>query len=312
MRSLTPFLRVCLIAVLAMVLTVSYGQKRKDKFKISVNGMEVREQAHCFNLSGELSNRKVIPLDIREPGLFTARVEWEGGAPKLALILNGPGQTSYYARTDGASPLYLQFEFTREQWRAEGRWQLSVVNFQRETTATGTALLYYPVAKEAPDDEGAVQTDEPSILYADFMKLDRSAWGKGQNQFLPDGSFRIDFPNGFYILRKPDKSLSFYNAEERILYKVIQWVLHMDVQTADAPPSVDSFTGTTAGNAWLEDFYAWIDGVNNSLLKEIRILLDQDQAMINNYLTLEKNKTVFELLTFRLEMLDELRELCKK
>ncbi len=62
---------------------------------------------------GDATSWRLLP---GAAGAITAEATWSGGA-SLALILNGPGQTGYFAREDGTSPLVLRFRLTPELLR---------------------------------------------------------------------------------------------------------------------------------------------------------------------------------------------------
>ncbi|MBI2645918.1 MAG: hypothetical protein HYW85_02645, partial [Deltaproteobacteria bacterium] len=82
--------------------------------------------AHNFNVTA--GNRQVVNLHIPSPGLIKMKASWQGDA-SLALILNGPGQTGYYMRKDGRSPLWFNFKVTQALLNQGSEWQVTVANF---------------------------------------------------------------------------------------------------------------------------------------------------------------------------------------
>lgn len=93
--------------------------------------------------------RTIVRFDVFTPGTITARVNWQGTAQRLALILNGPRRTdlpnpvAFYARNDGASPLAIQYTVTAEDIRRGISWRVSVVNFETGS-AQGQLTVSFP------------------------------------------------------------------------------------------------------------------------------------------------------------------------
>lgn len=102
-----------------------------------------------FQLSSVFGDRDVFEITLGGPGTVKATVRWRGSADRLALILNGPGQTGYYARQDGTSPLSISFDVTRELFQRGATWTISVVNFDRRGSAVGRVVVDYPPATPA-------------------------------------------------------------------------------------------------------------------------------------------------------------------
>ena len=204
MNGLIPRFRFIMTIASMIVMVTTHGQVRRPQITIAINGREVIEQSLGFSLEGERGTRRVIPLKPDIEGTFTVKVEWEGSAKSLALLLNGPGQTGFYARKDGSSPLFLQYKFTRQQVASGGPWQVSIVNFEAGTSAIGSVSLYWPAVTAPPR---ATPGDTLLMEYKEFLALDRSKWGKSQKQYLPDGTYRIDYPTGFYIIKFPNKGI---------------------------------------------------------------------------------------------------------
>ena len=96
-----------------------------------------------FNLKGK-ANRAIVNFELTEPGQIKVQANWKGTARRLALILNGPGQTQAYGRQDGASPLSLSYQVTEKTLAKGEGWRVSVVNFRSTGNATGTIRITYP------------------------------------------------------------------------------------------------------------------------------------------------------------------------
>lgn len=286
------------------LLPLAYGQSSKPKVSIKINDQEVKEQAFGFLVNGQ-SNKRVLAFKPEVEGMFTAKIEWEGSAQKLSLTLNGPGQVEYYVRRNGSSPLYLQFKFTKEQVTTGGDWKLSIVNFETDKTASGGISLYWPLKSQlsAPPSKDTI-----GMLYGTFLALDRSTWGKGSKRFLPDGTYQITYPTGYYIKKTPKGKLIFYHAGERKIYDVYKISPVIAVPKADPPAS----TLAGASSEWAIQMNKWIDDINNNTLwNEIKMLLDNNQEMITKFTEQEKEKTKtrYQRLVFRIKSIDELRDI---
>jgi hypothetical protein len=77
------------------------------------------------------------------PGEIRVQAAWTGTASNLALILNGPGQVSAYARQDGSSPLELRYTVTSADVAKGETWTIGIWNFGGGT-ADGDISLTSP------------------------------------------------------------------------------------------------------------------------------------------------------------------------
>ena len=98
-----------------------------------------------FNLSGQ--SRETVDIEVSSPGKLEVKAQWTGSAAKLALILNGPDRTQFYARQDGQSPLTLSFQFNQSHLAKGKDWKVSVALFG-EGTARGKIEIHLPRAAE--------------------------------------------------------------------------------------------------------------------------------------------------------------------
>jgi len=101
-----------------------------------------------FQLSSDFGDRKTYSFAVTAPGKIVLRANWSGSMP-LALILNGPGQTGYYVRKDGKSPLRAVYTVTRRDLEKRGHWRVSIANFSRVGGAAGKLSVSYPAASTA-------------------------------------------------------------------------------------------------------------------------------------------------------------------
>lgn len=101
--------------------------------------------SRSFNLSGQ--GRETVEIEVPSPGKLEVKAQWTGSAAKLALILNGPDRTQFYARQDGQSPLTLSFDFNQSHLAKGKDWKVSVALFG-EGTARGKVEIHLPRAAQ--------------------------------------------------------------------------------------------------------------------------------------------------------------------
>jgi peroxiredoxin len=80
-------------------------------------------------LTSQFSGRKWV-FKVEHAGKIRGTLKWTSPNHQLALILNGPGQVGYFARKDGASPLTVEFDVTREHILKGKDWSINVVSFE--------------------------------------------------------------------------------------------------------------------------------------------------------------------------------------
>lgn len=128
-----------------MIVPASDRVARRADVRVAAEAPET--ETRPFSLTAEYGNRLVIDLRPAAAGKIKVEATWsQGGA--LALILNGPGQTGYYARQDGASPLRLEFDLTPELLAKGEGWRVSLANFSR-AAASGSIRALYPAGSGA-------------------------------------------------------------------------------------------------------------------------------------------------------------------
>lgn len=101
--------------------------------------------SRSFNLSGQ--GGETVEIEVSSPGKLEVKAQWTGSAAKLALILNGPDRTQFYARQDGQSPLTLSFDFNQSHLAKGKDWKVSVALFG-EGTARGKVEIHLPRAAQ--------------------------------------------------------------------------------------------------------------------------------------------------------------------
>ena len=103
-----------------------------------------------FSLASDFGARERLTFKVTVTGTITLEATWtsEVGTVNLALILNGPGQISYYAREDGPSPLQTEYTLytpTAQDVAKGESWTASIVNFSERGPVSGTLKVIYPV-----------------------------------------------------------------------------------------------------------------------------------------------------------------------
>ncbi|MGD9049253.1 MAG: hypothetical protein PVF77_14440, partial [Anaerolineae bacterium] len=96
--------------------------------------------SHPFRI---IPNRRIYHLRLTQPGQIRVRAEWTGAQSDLALIINGPGKTGYYARQDGTSPLEVAYNVSGADLAAGDHWRVSIASFG-SARADGTVRITYP------------------------------------------------------------------------------------------------------------------------------------------------------------------------
>ncbi|MDQ5824638.1 MAG: hypothetical protein M3441_10580 [Chloroflexota bacterium] len=90
------------------------------------------------------SGSAVNVVVLRGPGPVAAQMNWTGTPANLALIINGPGQTGFYARQDGPSVLSVNYVVTPADFAAGANWLIRAVSFSAGTDVTGNIQMAYP------------------------------------------------------------------------------------------------------------------------------------------------------------------------
>jgi hypothetical protein len=231
-------------------------------------------------------NRSVFTVALDAPGMLRARATWPGNG-RLALILNGPSQTGYYAREDGSSPLSLSFEVTDELLERGKEWRLSIVQFGSGRPTEGTVAVTLPRAPATRSEPAPPAEDMPT---ADDI-AERSTWRDviGPNRFdslreiapgtvlmnqpklLEDGSMRFRLPNGLIGQLSRSDTLTITDPEQPDSTQTIM-LRSTNVQFIDPPDPPDELLSATGDlNAWWGMMQLWMGGMN----ERMRLSLEQ-------------------------------------
>jgi len=97
-----------------------------------------------FSLSASFGNRQVVQFRLKRPGRVILNATWQNGNIPLAIMLNGPGQTSAYARRDGKSRLRVEFVVTSAMLAKGNTWTATIANFSRKGPVNGVFRIGYP------------------------------------------------------------------------------------------------------------------------------------------------------------------------
>ena len=119
--------------------------------------------AHDITL---LDNRLIYHIRLTQRGQIRVSAKWTGTQSSLALIINGPGKTGYYARRDGSSLLEVAYNLTAADFAAGSDWRVTVASFGAGR-AEGTLQITYPSgAKVTPfKDNFVVQPNYGSVIH---------------------------------------------------------------------------------------------------------------------------------------------------
>lgn len=207
-------------------------------------------------------DRQVFTVTLDAAGALRARATWSG-ADRLALILNGPGQTGYYAREDGSSPLSLTFTVTDELLERGAEWTLSVVNFgSGGPPAEGTLAVTLP----RPEAPAAPATEEQPEAQPQFPE--RAAPGVVRTlqrpELLQDGSMRFALPNGAIAQLSPSDTLTVVDPEAPDTIQTFP-MMDTNVQPIDPPVPPDELTADPDLSTWWSLMQMWMEGMNGRM-----------------------------------------------
>lgn len=241
-----------------------------------------------FKLSDVFGDRERFEITLARPGLVRIHVEWRGSTKQLAVILNGPGQTGYYARRDGPSALNIEFDITEELFRRGPKWTVSVVNFSRRGSSLGRVVVNYPtltqpLARLSPTLRriGEVASAEPP-----------SASGESQRSILPDGRVQVRHPDGTVVIYEPGCGFTTIFPDGTASTAACNQVQPASMPALPSDPDLRSFLETH----------------RDHLLQQVSQLVDHRQDEINLYLSYESQNAqgLFEEIQMRMRLIDNL------
>jgi len=206
-------------------------------------------------------DRQVFTVTLDAAGALRARATWSG-ADRLALILNGPGQTGYYAREDGSSPLSLAFTVVDELLERGAEWTLSVVNFGAGgPPAEGTLAVTLPrpsAPAPATEEEADAPPQLPERVAPDVLRtLQRP-------ELLQDGSMRFALPNGAIARLSPSDTLTVADPESPDTIQTFP-MMDTNVQSIDPPVPPDELTADPDLSTWWSLMQMWMEGMNERM-----------------------------------------------
>lgn len=251
-----------------------------------------------FKLGSSNSNRTVYNMEITNPGDVVINASWKRASNPLALILNGPGQTGYYSRKDGKSPLQLEFKVTPELLKKGEKWTVSIVNFGDASLVIGRMRVEYPVGLnlENPTDLQIVE-EEPSVVKD---TLQRTGDSERTEEFQETGVKRRILENGTVELRYPDGTIKLiYNGGFTVIQPdgTVRSASYIQIPPT-TPPQLPA--DERIGN--------YLNWQTESLLDLIKQILNYDNGSIENFLEHENKITqsVYEKMYIRTSYLNRL------
>lgn len=247
-----------------------------------------------FNLGDTFGSRHRIDLTVPRPGNIRLQVSWTGSARRLAVILNGPGQTAAYSRVDGESPQVLDFAVTQEMVDQGREWQVSIVNFGGG---------YANVAVTGQHPAHSEQLDLSSAAVRNAFKLDEryrivnpappeDTPREPVRTILDDGTVEVQYPDGTiqrfppgcgWTIIQPDGSMIGTQCAE--------------VQGSALPELPSELTD--------DELNGWLTNLADRLLSTISDIVNDDEAL-QNFMTLEEGKPLLERIDLRSEALEHL------
>ncbi len=259
-------------------------------------------------------DRQVFTFTLDAPGALRARATWSG-AQRLALILNGPGQTGYYARQDGDSPLSIDFDVTEELLDRGAQWQISVVNFQQSgAPAEGTLAVTIPRPSAVPvtDAEPPSASDPTSPPLVPRPQAPRLANFDPATvrlmqrpDVLDDGTIRFALGNGRLAQLNPSDTLILYDPEhpdstETMILRSTQ------VQVDDPPVPPDALSTDSDFSFWWMRMQAWMSGLNERMLIAIGQAFNENAVQTVEQLEANDDReSPFDRADFRLRYLEK-------
>jgi hypothetical protein len=244
--------------------------------------------SHVFKLGNAFGDRDVFDITLPRAGLVRIRVDWRGTTERLAVILNGPGQTGYYARRDGVAPLNIEFNVTDELFRRGANWRVSVVNFSRRGDSVGRMVVDYPamlrpLARLSPTlrriaEDAATQPPAPA--------------GEPERSILPDGRVQVRYPDGRVVIYEPGCGYTTIFPDGTTSTAMCNQVQPASLPALPSDPTLQSF----------------LEGHRDHLLQQISKLVDYRQDEIDLYLSYESANTdgLFQEIQMRMRLIDNL------
>ncbi len=157
----------------------------------------------AFKLGSTDKNRKVYEFEVTQPGVIEINASWRGTLNTLSLILNGPGQTGYYSRKDGSSPLKIEFKVSSDLIRKGKVWKASIVDFEKRGRVLGSMNVKYPVKPKLKNfediriirEQPVTETESPEVANSSESSEDQQE-KEVKRSILEDGTVELVYPDG--------------------------------------------------------------------------------------------------------------------
>ncbi|MGB7786930.1 MAG: hypothetical protein WBL27_12580 [Salinimicrobium sp.] len=253
-----------------------------------------------FKLGSADNKRKVYDFEVTNPGEIEISAKWRGRENDLALILNGPGQTGYYSRKDGSSPLKINFEVTPELVEKGKKWKVSIVNFGNGSRFIGYLKITYPVGQKLHDFEdlqisreqpSEVERNSPQTTVNDSESSEDLQEPGIRRRIMEDGTVELRYPDGT-IKRIKEGGYT---------------IIHPDgtqtgAQFIQIPPTTPP---QLPADQRINDYLEW---QIESLFDMIKQILNNDQESIENFLEHENEiaQSIYDKMYIRTSYLDRL------
>ena len=243
-----------------------------------------------FQLSEVFGDRETFDITLVRPGVVRVSANWRGSTQRLALILNGPGQTGYYARRDGPSALRIEFNVTEDLLRRGRNWTVSVVNFSRRGSSVGRIVVDYPsltmpLARLSPALKriGTAARAEPPVPP-----------GAPERSILADGRVQVRYPDGRVVIYEAGCGYTTIYPDGTTSSALCNQVQPASLPALPSDPNLRSFLDTHCDH----------------LLQQISQLVDHRQNEVDLYLGYESENAhgLFEQIQMRMRLIDKLLE----
>lgn len=244
--------------------------------------------SQVFKLGSAFGERDTFDITLPRAGMVNIHVVWRGTTKNLAVILNGPGQTGYYARRDGASPIEIKFNVTEQLFRRGAQWRVSVVNFSRSGSSVGRMVVDYPalvrpLVRLSPSlrrlaETATTETPPPT--------------GEPQRSILPDGRVQIRYPDGTVKILEAGCGYTIILPNGTTTSAACNQVQPASMPVLPDDPALQSF----------------LEGHSDHLLQQISRMVDYRQDEIDLYLGYESQNTsgLLEKIQMRSRLIDKL------
>jgi hypothetical protein len=220
-----------------------------------------------FELTSYFGDRDVVEITLGGPGTVTIEATWQGSAERLAVILNGPGQTGYYARQDGSSPLSIRFDVTSELFKRGAIWTVSIVNFSRSGRAVGRLVVDYPISAPA----NAALSPALRRLRDAAIATPQAPVGGPERSILSDGRVQVRYPDGRVVIYSADCGSTTILPDGMVTQALCSQVQPATLPALPSDPALRIF----------------LESHRDRLLQHISQLVDHRQSEIDLYLAHE-------------------------